>query len=829
MSITAGTRLGPYEILAPIGAGGMGEVFKARDTRLQRIVAIKILPDALAHDPQRRTRLMREAQLISQLNHPHICTLHDFGSENGVDYLVMEYVEGHTLADWLTRGPLPLGDVIRIGTEIAEALDRAHKHHIIHRDLKPGNIMLTKSGVKLLDFGLAKSTEPGDDSLTAEGAVVGTPRYMAPEQLESRPGDERTDIFALGAVVYEMRTGKPAFGGTQSVTPPALDHLIATCMEKNPEQRWQSAWDVGEQLRWIGEAPPAANTSANQWKPTALIALLVLAAALFATLYLWRKEQQRPRPDSVRLVLKAPDGWNMASAVFRPVALSPDGKQLAFLTYASGKGLRLWIRPLSSANATLIQGTEFAHGPFWSPDSRWIAFFQDQQLKKIAATGGTTETICAGVGWRGGAWSPNGTIVYASNTGVYRVSAAGGKPQKIIDAGAITYFDPVFLPDGDHYLLTAFDAQRIGTIVVRSLSDATERVVLRDGTNATWIESGHLLYIRGEALMAQRFDANKAMVLSDPVIIAPTVGAIRRESMTALFSASRNGRILALQPNLEITRRLVQVNLHGDTTAELAGPGSIWYPALSHDGSRLACMIEKTNGDADIWVTNLARSVMLRVTTNITHDTLPIWSPDDRSLIFDADSDLYRIPSDGGRPELILHDNAHKEATDWSTDGKIVLFTDDEGPNAIKALRLSDGAVRTVVETPFLESWARFSPDGQWMAYQSNESGVFEVYVQRFADGAFKTRISTNGGARPRWSRDGTKIYYAGTPFSIVDVSFHDGIRVSPPRPLFEKPPNLLSEYDVLPDGRGLIGIRSIELTEWQQIELLVDWGTVLP
>ena len=442
-------------------------------------------------------------------------------------------------------------------------------------------------------------------------------------------------------------------------------------------------------------------------------------------------------------------------------------------------------------------------------------------MKRIAATGGTPETICSGLGWRGGAWSPNGTIVWASDTGVYRVSANGGTAQKIVDQGAIIYFDPVFLPDGDHYLLSAFDAQRIGTILVRSLSDATERVVLRDATNAAWIDSGHLLYIRGDALMAQRFDADKAQLTGDPVAILPAVGAMRLETMTALFSVSRNGRILAVKPDYASTARLVQVNFHGDTTAELAGPGRILYPALSHDGSRLAFMIDKSNGDSDIWVMDLARSVTVRVTSSLTHDSLPVWSPDDRSLVFAADRDLYRIPADGGRSELLLHTGLPKEPSDWSNDGKTVLFTEDDPTSSIKALSLADGAVRTVVQTRFIASWARFSPNGEWIAYNSNESGAFEVYVQRFRDGA-------NGGDNPVWSRDGSKIYYTG-PFSVVDVSLGDGVRASPPRPMFERPPDLgAGMFAVLPDGRGVISTRT-EATQWQHIELLVDWGAALP
>ena len=515
---------------------------------------------------------------------------------------------------------------------------------------------------------------------------------------------------------------------------------------------------------------------------------------------------------------------------FRPMALSPDGKRLAFLTYATGKGVRLWVRSLSSSDPTMIEGTEFAHAPFWSPDSRWIAFFQDGQLKKIAATGGTSETICSGDAWRGGSWGPNGTIIYASDTGVYRVPADGGKPQKIVDAGANVYFDPAFLPDGDHYLLTSFDAQRIGTILVRSLSDTTARPLLRNATNAAWIESGHLLYIRDEALMAQRFDANKMQVIGEPVMVAPSVGSMGKESMTALYAVSHNGRVLALQPDISKTHHLLEVNLQGDIVADLAGPAGIWYPALSHDGARVAFMIEKSNGDADIWIKDLARSVMTRVTSSLTHDTLPLWSPDDQSLIFAADRDIYRIQADGSRPQLLLHTGLREEPSDWSNDGKTIVFTEQD-PNrgdAIKTLRLSDGAVTTLVRSNFIKSWPRFSPDGEWMAYTSNESGTFEIYVQRVRDGAFKTRISTNGGGYPVWSRDGSKIYYTG-PFSVVDVSLAGGVHTSAPRPLFERTPELSQgEFAVFPDGHGIIAVRT-EALQRQHIELLVDWGNALP
>jgi Tol biopolymer transport system component len=816
----------------------MGEVFKARDTRLGRTVAIKVLPPEFAQDRDRALRLRREASAISQLNHPHICTLYDVGSDNGVEYLVMEYLDGHSLADRLTKGALPVDDVLRIGAEVADALHRAHTQGIVHRDLKPSNIMLTKSGVKLLDFGLAKSLSSGPDTatehrpLTQEGALLGTLHYMSPEQLEGRAADARSDIFALGAVLYEMATGRRAFEGTQPVAPPALDHIIRKCLEKKPDQRWQSAWDVAEQLRWLDQttAEPVAKSSREKyWK----VASLILLAALLAAAGFISMRERRRNVESIRLALTPPAGMFIGSVTQRPFSVSPDGKYIVFMTQAMTGGLKvaMCLRRLSEPTARVIEDNTTSRAPFWSADSRFIGYFADGQLKRMALSGGTPETICADANINGASWGPAGTIVYANDSGVYSVRAEGGTPRRLLaPTGGEIYFDPVVLPDGDHYLLTRYDQDRNGSIILRSIRDRSSRVVLRNATNATWIASGYILFVRGEILMGQRFDLRRYEVKGDPVVISEKVGVLRRETMNALYSTSRDGRVLALQPSLSHDTRLVRVNWDSDTEAELAGPARIWFPSVSRDGAYVAYMVEQPNGDADIWTIDLVRGVTMRVTSEPTHDTSPVWSPDRKWIAYASDHGIYRIPAAGGPRELLLKTDVQTGLTDWSPDGQTIVFRDDPGPSSdIKALRLADRKVIPVVATRFRENWGRLSPDGEWIAYQSNESNVTEVYVQRFRDGAFKTRVSKSGGTEPRWSRDGRKIYYI--PWNVVDIALSKfGVKVSNPQRMFRRPPNIITyAYDVLPDGSGIIGRRWEEFTQPQQIDLWVDWRGVLP
>lgn len=846
-----GTRLGPYQILAPLGSGGMGEVFKARDTRLDRLVAIKVLPPEFANDPGRRERLHREAKMVSQFNHANICALYDAGRDNGTDYLVMEYLDGHTLADRLTRGRLPLDEVLRYGAEIALALDPAHRHGIVHRDLKPSNVMLTRSGVKLLDFGLARMTSPASGAqtdtaqkpLTEEGALVGTVPYMAPEQVEGKPVDHRTDIFAFGAVLYEMATGRRAFQGESHASiisailttkPPALstllpfaprdlEHVIAKCLEKNPEERWQSAFDVAEQLRWMtdrSEPRVVPSTGERRWKFAGLLLTVTLLAAAFALHIRGRSDDATREP--IRFVIKTPENSVFAPPTQRPFSVSPDGKHLTFVTLGGG----LWMRPLGSS-ATLLPGTQGARTPFWSPDGRILAFYQDQEIRKLPIAGGPTETICPADVQLGASWGSRGKIVFANRSGVYHVSADGGTPERVLPWNSDRmYVDPVFLPDGDHYLITVFDGHRRPSIRLRQLSDGSERLLLRNAANAAWSEPGQMLFVRGEVLLAQSFDLNTFELSGEPEVVSETIGVMRRESLNALFSVSRDGRILALQPTASNNVRLVHVNWKGDTLAEVAGPARIWNPRVSHDGLRVACMIEDTTGDSDIWTVDVSRGVMTRLTQGPAQDGMPTWSPDDRYIAYASDGDIYRIRSSGGVPELVLSSPLGKAPTDWSPDGETILYREGLNPAAwdIKALRLSDRNIHTVAASPFSDDAARFSPDGQWVAYQSLEAGVAVPYVQRFPDAAVKLRVA-NRGEGPQWNRDGTKIYTTA-PFVVMDVTYESGaVRFSTPRPMLERPAKLNNHtITIMPDGSGVIGRRHDEMTVNTQIEVLIDW-----
>ncbi|MGH9363953.1 MAG: protein kinase domain-containing protein, partial [Thermoanaerobaculia bacterium] len=542
MTLSAGFRLGPYEVLAPLGAGGMGEVYKAKDTRLERTVAIKVLPAHLSSSEEMRQRFEREARAISQLSHPHICALYDVGSHEGTEYLVMEYLEGETLATRLAKGSLPLDQTLSCGIQIADALDKAHRQGIVHRDLKPGNVMLTKSGVKLLDFGLAKlrqaESEPvasrlsalGTEGtpLTAEGTLLGTLQYMAPEQLEAKEADARTDIFAFGATLYEMATGRKAFSGTsqaslisaimtaepalistiQPMTPPALDRMVKTCLAKDPDERWQNAHDLMRELRWIAElgsqagvpGPVVARRKSRErfsWGLTAVTLLVALAAVAAAVRYAHRAAMlARPMRSSMVLPEKS---------ALRAAAISPDGTRVVFVARdSSGRNL-LWIRPLDSLAVQPLPGTENPSFPFWSPDSRFIGFFADGKLKKIDASGGPPQTLCDAPVNRGGTWNREGVILFApvSDGPIYRVSASGGLPTPVTrldpSRGETSHRWPFFLPDGQHflYLVASFGGPKEKTgIYVGSLDSKEEKFLLPANSSVAYAPPGYLLFFR---------------------------------------------------------------------------------------------------------------------------------------------------------------------------------------------------------------------------------------------------------------------------------------------------------------------------------------------
>ena len=636
MTLAAGSRLGPYEVLSPLGAGGMGEVYKARDTRLERTVAIKVLPSHLSSSPEVRQRFEREAKTISQLSHPHICALYDVGNQDGVEYLVMEYLEGETLAERLVKGPLPTEQTLRYGIEMADALDKAHRQGIVHRDLKPGNVMLTRSGVKLLDFGLAKAVHPASSvsamtsiptegpALTAEGTILGTFQYMAPEQLEGREADARSDIFAFGAVLYEMATGQKAFSGrsrasligailkdepppisaVQPMTPPALDRVVKTCLAKDPEDRWQTARDLALELKWITEggsqagiAAPAPAQRSRERVAWILAALLGIALAVTLPLSILRRPRGASEGRNLKMSILPPE-----KAAFQPgmIAISPDGSRLTFAAAsAEGKNL-LWIRPLDALEAKPLAGTDGSYLPFWSPDSRLIAFFAEGKLKKIEASGGPPQSLCDVRSGRGGTWSREGVIVFAPTPsgGLFRVSAAGGPvtPVTTLDSSRQenSHRWPVFLPDGRHFIYFARSRQKENrAIYVGSVDSKETRPLMSGNSNVLFAPSsagaseGYLLFEREGFLMARRFDAAALRLEGDPLTVAERVRG--SDPLTAgNFTVSQTG-VLAYGKGTQIGyRQLVWLDRSGKQLGSIGAPGIYLDVNLSPDESRTA-------------------------------------------------------------------------------------------------------------------------------------------------------------------------------------------------------------------------------------------------
>src|SRR5215472_14078994 len=659
MPLAPGTHLGPNEITTPLGAGGMGEVYRARDTRLERSVAIKILPEQLSKDPTRKQRFEREAKTISSLNHPHICTLHDIGSQDGVDYLVMECVEGETLAKRLEKGALPLEQLLKYGAQIADALDKAHRAGIVHRDLKPGNIMLTATGAKLLDFGLAKPAVPlsnlatmtvtkAESPVTQEGMVVGTFQYMSPEQVEGKELEGRSDIFSLGAVLYEMLTGQRAFQGKSQLsvasailekepapisslkplTPPALDHAIRRCLMKEPERRWQSAADLADELQWTGESGLQSVVPAHGVKQTkgherffagAAIAGS-LAAIVFAVLY-WSRPPQKAR--IVRSYIKAMPN---ASFVVTPqqggFAISPDGLRLAYVAQnADGKAL-LWVRPLDSFEAQALAGTEEASFPFWSPDSQYIGFFASGKLKKIESSGGPPLALCDAPNPRGSAWNQYGEILFTPslNVPLHRVSASGGTPISVTsldhpEKGVTTHRWPQFLPDGRHFIYVAGTPltpreNPTNAIMVGSLDSKESKLLLHAHAGAQY-SSGHILFLRQGTLMAQPFDAKRLELTGEA---SPVADPVEEAELTlySMFSVSGNGLLAYLEGASSASRELLWVDRTGKKVGEVPGADTYISPRISPDGKRIIYTL--IDPWYDVWSYDMSPGVKARLT-----------------------------------------------------------------------------------------------------------------------------------------------------------------------------------------------------------------------
>ncbi len=892
VALKAGDKLGPYEVVARIGAGGMGEVYKARDTRLSRLVAIKILPSHLADSAESRERFEREARMIASLNHPHICTLHDVGHHGGMDYLVMEFLEGETLASRLGKGPLPLEQTLQYAIQIADALDKAHRRGMTHRDLKPGNIMLTKSGAKLLDFGLAKLKQgapaPGvlhsqlptaENPITARGAIVGTLQYMAPEQLEGKETDARTDIFALGAVIYEMATGKKAFEGKsqasiiakileidpppissiQPMTPSALDRVVRTCLSKDPDHRLQSVQDLKLELEWIRDSvsEPLALADAplraggRRALPWALFGTTALALALFA----WRYEA-RPRnlfpAEPVRLQIPLP-----TKPPLRPtglLALSPDGQQLAFVAVSTDGIPRIWLRSLNSLTMHPLPGTETAGDLlFWSPDSRFLAFSAGGKLQKIDISGGPAETICvlskAAVG---GSWNKDGVIVFGQFVGpLMRVSAAGGvaTPLTVLHPahGDIAHIVPYFLPDGRHFVYLHPDGTSSG-ISVGSLDAKPEqqdyKVLIQASLGGVYVPSsdpgvGQMLFVRGLTLMGQPFDAGHLKTSGTAFRIVEEPLAAYLASGT--FSASDNGSLAYWSPG-SVESQLTWFDSQGKVLSTVGRPGPYGEVKLSPDGTQ-AIVSRFTPDHQYLWLLDTSRGTSTRLELDQSADAFSaVWASDGRSIIFSYTqageniADIYETHVTGGTGlEPILKSNEWKTPFSWSPDGRFLLYATGGGATKddLWVLPLeADRKPMPFVRTEFNESDGHFSPDGRRVAYVSDESGRSEVYVRSFSPGPpaspgeGKWLISNNGGHNPMWRQDGKELYYIDLDGKLTAVSLAAGseFEAGVPKTLFQAlPRGDFATWAPSPDGKRFLFLVP-ETQEAAPLTVVLNW-----
>jgi eukaryotic-like serine/threonine-protein kinase len=891
MTLPSGFRLGPYELVAPVGAGGMGEVYRARDTRLERTVAVKVLPAHLSSSAESRQRFEREAKTISQLSHPHICALYDVGNQDGVEFLVMEYLEGETLSERLLKGPVVFDQVLRYGTEIADALDKAHRQGIVHRDLKPGNVMITKSGVKLLDFGLAKAiapagrtsgasltalpTQAGTD-LTAEGTILGTFQYMAPEQLEGKEADARTDIFAFGALLYEMATGRKAFSGKSQaslissimgtepppvsavapMTPPAFDRVVRTCLAKDPEDRWQTAHDVMLELKWVAEGGSAAGLPApivarRRSRERLAWAIAGILAASTAGLAIFELRRPRSAPLVVRSTVLPPEKttFSFVGGGAGPVAVSPDGRHLAFVTSESGSKKQLWVRPLESLLAKPLPGTADATYPFWSPDSRFVGFFADGKLKKIEVAGGPALSICDAPDARGGSWNRDGTILFEPSfrEPIHRVSANGGKsvPVTKLDSSRseTTHRWPTFLPDGRRFLFfsgshSTGTESELDAIFVGSLDGEKPKLLVNARSNAAYA-AGHLLFVRQKTLLAQPFDP-KSLKLAGEAF--PIIENVQDDPgfFSAVFSVSDQGT-LAYQTASGSSglSELTWVDRSGKRLDVLGDPADYFEPRISPDGRKVAVAIEDPG---DVWIYDLARRVRTRLTFSGSDDFAPTWSPDSTRVAFSSQrtgsGDIYAKTASGtGADELLSTSKIFKVPNSWSPDGRYIAYIAFQGAPGSKAdlwlLSLADRKASPILQSPFDELQGVFSPDGRWLAYASNESGRFEIYVQPFPGPGGKWQISTSGGIQPRWARGGKELFFIAPGGKIMSVEIQTStiVEAGTPQVLFSVslknapgPP-----YDVSSDGQRILLNRPIEeASSSPPITLVQNWTALL-
>jgi eukaryotic-like serine/threonine-protein kinase len=881
MSLQIGQKVGSYEVTALLGKGGMGEVYRARDSRLKRDVAIKILPDEFTRDADRVNRFQREAEVLASLNHTNIAAIHDLQEVEGSRFLIMELVEGDTLADRIARGALPVDEALNIAKQICEGLEAAHEKGIIHRDLKPANVKILPDGkVKVLDFGLAKALEADaanpnlshsptmSMAATNAGVILGTAAYMSPEQARGRHADQRSDVFALGCVMYEMLSGKQAFQGEEisdvlasvlkdqpdlALLPanlnPGISELLRRCLDKNARRRWQAVGDVRIEIENVlanpaveaGSIPisstPHKSRERFAWLVAALFLIAVIALAIPTIAHL--RETPPDAPRETRLDVATPSTADPIS-----FALSPDGRQLVYVASTDGQ-TGLWVRPFDKTTAQFLPGTEGATYPFWSPDSRSIGFFDGAKLKRIDLAGGSPQTLTDAAN-RGGMWGLGGAILFTRSTGgpIFRVSATGG------EATAVTKLEkqtshrfPQFLPDGRHFLFLAQGSPETSGIYLGSLDSSETKRLVASESAGVYAPEGWLLFIRSGTLLAQHLDLAKQQLTGEVITVADPITYDSGVQAPAV-SVSATNVITYRAGGGSGQRQLTWFDRSGKALGTLAAPdqNNLLAPRLSPDGRRVAAF-RATQGNQDIWIIDADR--LTRFTFDSSFDRFPIWSPDGSRIVFDSTRkghrDLYSKLSNGGASEeLLLESSQDKGAGDWSSDGRFIAVAsaDPQGAYDLWMLPMQgDRKPFVFLKTNYDERRPSFSPDGRWVAYMSNESGRFEIYVRPFPGPGGQWQISAAGGISPRWGPGGKELYYIAPDGTLMATPIRvNGATIEPGRPdaLFHTrivgggtDLSVGVNYDIAPDGRILINTLLSDIAA--PITILQNWKPPKP
>jgi serine/threonine protein kinase/Tol biopolymer transport system component len=879
MPILPGKRLGPYEILSGIGAGGMGEVYQAHDTKLGRDVAIKILPEAFAHDTERLSRFQREAKMLAALNHPNIATIFGLEHSDSVQYLVMELVLGETLQERVRRdAPVPVEESLAIAKQIAEALEAAHEKNIIHRDLKPANVKLTPEGkVKVLDFGLAKAFE-GDSTnedmgnsptlsqaATMQGVILGTAAYMSPEQARGKTVDKRTDLWAFGCVFYELLTGRQAFNGEDiteilaaviktepdwsclsETTPAAIRLLLRRCLQKDKTLRLRDAGDARIEIQEALAAPPTAVATtaapaARSWRERlawTTAAVFVLATIALASGFVLRAPKPPQPMPAMRLIAEI--GVDASLYTSLPSAiLSPDGTRLAFVASDADQKRRIYVRSLNQLQATALSGTQNAHNPFFSPDGQWIGFFADGKLKKISVQGGAAVTLCDAADDRGGSWGEDGTIVFTKNSSapLSKVSSAGGAPQPLTtldnQAGEITQRWPQVLPGGKAVLFTSNTRQsnyEDSDIVVYSMVSGQRKTLQHSGTYARYLPSGHVVYMHEGTLFAVPFDLQRLEVTGQPAPILEGV-ASNAGNGSVQFSFSNTGNLVYIGGHSGFTNVSIYWMDHDGKFLPLRETaGGFANPAFSPDGKRLALEIRE-GSKSDVWVYEWERDTLTRLTLAGEINGSPVWTPDGQRIVYssqqkDGLSSLWWMRADGaGDAQRLVESKSSQYAGSWRPDGKVLAFRQDNTGTGLDIMTISvegdeksgwkPGEPKPFVNSAFNEMTPAFSPDGRWLAYMSNESGSYELYVRPFPGPGGKWQISTAGGGYPKWSRNGKELFYQTMDNKIMVVTYiasGDSFHADKPQPW--SPGQFTSlganyTFDLHPDGKRIAVLKA--------------------